>query len=106
MERAVILSTEDFLTVRDFQFHEQYWKAQDGALREDISQSAAVPATPEKRGIMDIGSASGQELNLEQIEYRAIMEALKKNHFVISRAAKDLGLTRAALYRRMVKYGI
>jgi transcriptional regulator of acetoin/glycerol metabolism len=35
-----------------------------------------------------------------------IRKALKKHNGNISKASEDLGLTRAALYRRMDKYGI
>jgi DNA-binding NtrC family response regulator len=43
-------------------------------------------------------------LNLEEIEKNAIQRALKKNKGNISTAAKELGLTRAALYRRLDKF--
>lgn len=32
--------------------------------------------------------------------------ALKRHAFNVSRAAEELGLTRAALYRRMARYGL
>jgi transcriptional regulator of acetoin/glycerol metabolism len=35
-----------------------------------------------------------------------IEKALEKHHGNISKAAKELGLTRAALYRRMEKYNL
>ena len=47
-----------------------------------------------------------ENLNLEEIEKNAIAFALKKHRFNISHTAKELGLTRAALYRRMEKYGL
>ncbi len=43
-------------------------------------------------------------LNLEDTEKLLIEQALKKHQGNISRAAKDLGLTRAALYRRIEKH--
>ena len=43
-------------------------------------------------------------LNLEETERLLIDQALKKHQGNISRAAKDLGLTRAALYRRIEKH--
>ncbi|WP_028889134.1 sigma-54-dependent transcriptional regulator [Tenacibaculum ovolyticum] len=43
-------------------------------------------------------------LNLEETEKLLIEQALQKHQGNISRAAKDLGLTRAALYRRLEKY--
>ncbi len=46
------------------------------------------------------------ELSLETVEKVVIQKAIGKNDGNISRAAKELGLTRAALYRRMEKYGI
>ena len=45
-------------------------------------------------------------LNLEQVEKETIERALHKHGFNISHAAKELGLTRASLYRRMEKHGI
>ena len=45
-------------------------------------------------------------LNLDEMEKHYINKALDKYRGNISRAAKDLGLTRAALYRRMEKHGL
>jgi DNA-binding NtrC family response regulator len=45
-------------------------------------------------------------LNLENIERQTIQRALSRNRYNISHAARDLGLTRAALYRRMEKHGL
>jgi DNA-binding NtrC family response regulator len=47
-----------------------------------------------------------QDLNLERSERDLIKAALDRHRFNISSAAKDLGLTRAALYRRMEKHGL
>jgi len=44
--------------------------------------------------------------NLEDVEKTVIRKALKKHAGNVSRAAKDLGLTRTSLYRRMEKYGL
>jgi len=46
------------------------------------------------------------DLNLERSERGLIRIALERHHFNISQAAKDLGLTRAALYRRLEKHGL
>ncbi len=43
-------------------------------------------------------------MNLEEIEKITIRKALEKHEGNISQAAKDLGLTRTSLYRRMEKY--
>lgn len=50
--------------------------------------------------------APPQDLNLERSERELIKAALDRHQFNISQAAKDLGLTRAALYRRMEKHGL
>jgi DNA-binding NtrC family response regulator len=47
-----------------------------------------------------------QDLNLVRSEKELIREALSRHQFNISQAAKDLGVTRAALYRRMEKHGL
>jgi DNA-binding NtrC family response regulator len=46
------------------------------------------------------------DLNLDRVERRLVEEALKKHGYNISLAAQDLGLSRAALYRRMEKHGL
>ena len=46
------------------------------------------------------------ELNLDQVEKETISTALRKHGFNISHAARELGLTRASLYRRMEKHGL
>ena len=61
-----------------------------------------VMAKPKEQPIVN----DEQELNLEKVEKSTIELALKKHRFNISHAAKELGLTRAALYRRMEKHGI
>jgi transcriptional regulator with PAS, ATPase and Fis domain len=45
-------------------------------------------------------------MNLEDMERETILKAIKKHQGNISEASKELGLTRASLYRRLEKYGI
>lgn len=45
-------------------------------------------------------------LNIEELEKEAIRKALKKHNGNLSQAAKELGLGRTTLYRKMEKYGI
>jgi DNA-binding NtrC family response regulator len=52
------------------------------------------------------GPAAAAECNLEDMERTLIERAVKKHEGNISRAAHDLGLSRAALYRRMAKHGL
>lgn len=46
------------------------------------------------------------EMNLSTIEKNTILKVIEKNNGNISKAAKELGLTRTALYRRLSKYDI
>lgn len=47
-----------------------------------------------------------EDYNLEDIEKLAIRKAVSKHGGNISHAAKELGLSRTALYRRLEKYGL
>lgn len=49
---------------------------------------------------------AAEDLDLEHIEKIAVRKALIKHQGNISKAASDLGLTRAALYRRMEKFNL
>ncbi|MCB0593707.1 MAG: sigma-54-dependent Fis family transcriptional regulator [Lewinellaceae bacterium] len=85
VERAVILTEGPLLDIGDFILHPSDAQGQDGA------------------------SQPQEELdnyNLGDIERWAIRKALTKHAGNISRAADELGLTRAALYRRMAKYDL
>ena len=77
MERAVIMATQDRLSPTDFFFLEQ-----------------EVPDSP------------AGTLNLEELEAWAIRTALVKHGGNVSQAARELGITRGAMYRRMEKYGL
>jgi DNA-binding NtrC family response regulator len=92
IERAAIMSEGDSFRPGDFQLDAQ--PNQPGALAEK------APAA----GMPTLGEAA--DLNLERLERSAIEQALKKHRYNISHAARDLGLTRAALYRRMEKHGL
>lgn len=46
------------------------------------------------------------ELNLSSIEKNTILRVIEKHNGNITKAAKELGLTRTALYRRLTKYDI
>jgi len=83
IERAVILSSDNVLEPGDLQ------------LIETGQAPALATATP----IPTV-------LNLDQMEKDTIHRALNKHGFNISHAAKELGLTRASLYRRMEKHGL
>ncbi len=76
LERAVILAESGALTADDFQFER----------RSD--------------------SSAGSSLNLEDNERRLVIAALEQNSGNISHAAAALGITRAALYRRIEKFDL
>ncbi len=78
IERAVIMSDSVILQPPDF-------------LLTDVS---------EEEGIVLDG------YDLEKVEKTVIRKVLLANHDNISHAAKELGITRTALYRRMKKYGL
>jgi DNA-binding NtrC family response regulator len=53
-----------------------------------------------------VAAPAGDDLNLDRVERRLVETALKKHAYNISATAAELGLSRAALYRRMEKHGL
>jgi len=53
-----------------------------------------------------ISEKEEDNLNLEAMEKRLILKSLKKNQGNITQAAKDLGIDRQVLYRRLEKHGL
>jgi transcriptional regulator of acetoin/glycerol metabolism len=51
-------------------------------------------------------TAARASLNLEANERRLVSQALRESQGNISQAAAALGITRAALYRRIAKFGL
>jgi len=94
VERAVILSENRDFLASDFQLEGEYAPAVK-------YQETDKPGNREPN--LEGGDA---ELNLEKLEKRAIQQSLQRNRYNISYTAKDLGLSRAALYRRMEKHGL
>jgi len=79
MERCVIFAEGDSYQLSDLA----------------LTESQHTPGTPAR-----------SDLNLVESERTLISRALKRHNFNVSHAAKELGLTRAALYRRMAKHGL
>ncbi len=79
IERGIIMSENGSLTEEDFFF------LSHGSQKE---------------------SSSPLNYNLEEIERNVIQKAIDKHGGNISKAAKELGLTRASLYRRLEKHGL
>lgn len=80
IERAIIMAEGNELDSRDFFFLSSKPTA------EKVNHNAS--------------------LNLDEVEKNVIQKAIDKNGGNISKAAKELGLTRASLYRRLEKYGL
>ncbi|MCK9330100.1 MAG: sigma-54 dependent transcriptional regulator [Candidatus Cloacimonetes bacterium] len=88
LERAVILTKNQNLSISDFTF-----------LTNDSFHQNKIDKLNTNIEIKDINS-------LESIEKDLIINTLKKFNGNISNTAKELGLTRPALYRRIKKYDI
>ena len=84
VERAALVSDRDILEVEDFERHRQ-----------------ANPNKQAKGALPAVGS-----MTLEELEKIMIQKAMQFHHANISQVAKSLGLSRAALYRRLDKYKI
>lgn len=80
IERAVIMSDESTLVPDDFFFLNYKPESQAGD--------------------------SVDSFNLDEVEKNVIKKAIERNGGNISKAAKELGLTRASLYRRLEKHGL
>jgi len=80
IERAIIMADDEVLTARDIIF-------------SPIESGKAIEDEP-------------VELNLSSVEKNTILKVIEKHNGNISKAAKELGLTRTALYRRLSKYDI
>ena len=79
IERALILSNDDILTVSDF------------PITQDLSRS---------------GDSTEPNLNLLENESSLIKEAMKRTNYNQKKAATLLGISRDALIRRMKKFRI
>ena len=67
---------------------------------------ALAPADFAPTGIADTADPRKADLNLARSEKAIIEAALRRHAHNVSQAARELGLTRAALYRRMVKHDL
>lgn len=109
MERAVILSVEELLQPQDFQLAPVPPQANDTVDIKDHGQhidAKATAATSFGSHSTTDSSDADIDFNLERREKETISQALRLHKYNISHASKALGLTRAALYRRMEKHGL
>jgi transcriptional regulator of acetoin/glycerol metabolism len=47
-----------------------------------------------------------EDLKLDTVEKNTILKVIEKNNGNISKSAKELGITRTSLYRRLNRYGL
>lgn len=73
-----------------------------------LSDSAVLQPTDFLLSVHEPAASTSafETLNLQEVEKQAIRQTLRKHNGNISHAARELGLTRAALYRRLEKYGM
>jgi DNA-binding NtrC family response regulator len=72
-----------------------------------LGSGAALSAADFAPSALSESATPGQlDLNLARSERAIVEAALRRHAHNVSQAAKELGLTRAALYRRMVKHGL
>lgn len=93
LERAVILCDADELLPQDFALPETELMPLAGIPKPTSGELMSTELTP-------------TESTLEKLERHAIQSAMQKHHNSITDAARELGLTRASLYRRLEKYGL
>jgi DNA-binding NtrC family response regulator len=94
-ERAVILTQGDKLEASDFGLGEGNC--------ETLELGAQVP---EIAAANTAERPNAQHQKLVELERHAVDDAVRKSNGNISQAAKLLGLSRAALYRRLEKHGL
>ena len=75
----------------------------ENAIKRGILLNSGGPITPEQLGLQlaELAKSAGHEPDADDIR-----SALSSYDGVVSRAARSLGLSRQALYRRMAKYGL
>jgi DNA-binding NtrC family response regulator len=77
---------------------------------EDLALAPAAALRAERGGadaaLAAAADGSAADLNLERAERQLVARALAKHAWNISLAARELGLTRASLYRRMQRHGL
>ena len=84
VERSILVSKKDVLDIEDFR--------------------SQLELSPVKKGNLALPGVGA--ITLEEMEVEMIKRALEYHKNKIARAAKSLGLTRSALYRRLDKYQI
>ncbi|WP_235839565.1 sigma-54-dependent transcriptional regulator [Cognaticolwellia mytili] len=108
IERTTILSATETLMAQDFQLSTAAPQQVSNHIEYSNEQPSSAFTETANNNVQENSSPTtlSQELNLEKLEKQAVSLALKKHKYNISHSAKELGLTRAALYRRMEKHGL
>ncbi len=83
------------------------WPGNVRELKNTIDRARLLSGDgPVKAGELGLPAIAGPSRSLDDPSREAIEAALRRNDGVISRAARALGLSRQALYRRMQRFGI
>lgn len=103
IERAVILSQQTCLSAQDLQLRIPDHSPPQTQVNKERSNETVQTGS---LSMPQFNPSDQKEFNLEVLEKQIISQALRTYHFNISHTAKALGLTRAALYRRMEKHDL
>jgi DNA-binding NtrC family response regulator len=94
MERAAVLTSGDVI--------------EPEVLPEEIKHKQVQGSTASEHPMLSTASEKGPipVMHLEELERRTIIETLSKSGTDAEEAAKQLGISKATLYRKLKKYGI
>lgn len=91
------------------QICEYHWPGNIRELEHSIERAVILTENNKIQSVdlqLEPSQGTPDGLNLQEMEEHLVRKALDQYEGNISRAARQLGLTRAALYRRMEKYGL
>jgi transcriptional regulator with GAF, ATPase, and Fis domain len=93
VERAVLLSDGIHLQPKDFPQQLEWLQTQEGKVAATTTPTVRIPIS---EGIRPLG----------EVEREAIIDALELTAWNIARAARELGISRNTLYRKIEEHGL
>jgi len=99
IERAVVLCEENVITPNELtrEILDAVGQARSAASEGQPVRSLEITASPSQHRLTDV---------VEHQEREMILESIKRNGFNLLRTAKDLGISRMTLYKKLDKYKI